>query len=79
MFLDDHEIFFYIHCITCSNYFDQSSHDIAEILLMLALNTNQSINQSINQSTNHQTLLLSNIATSPNPDHVLVFHTIDRH
>ena len=27
-----------------------SRHDIAEIFLMLALNTNQSINQSINQS-----------------------------
>ena len=27
-----------------------SRHDIAEILLMLALNTDQSINQSINQS-----------------------------
>jgi flagellar biosynthesis/type III secretory pathway ATPase len=36
-----------------------SYHDIAEILVDLALNTNQSINQSINQSTKQEEAIIN--------------------
>jgi hypothetical protein len=39
-------------CFITFNHTSQESHDVAEILLKLALNTNQSINQATNQSIN---------------------------
>jgi hypothetical protein len=39
-------------------------HDIAEIVLMLMLNTNQSISQSINQDIASKLHLLSTVITS---------------
>jgi len=49
-----------LRCHSLNLIFINQHHDIAEILLMLALNTNQSINQSTNQSID-QSIIITNI------------------
>ena len=51
-------IFYFLWSCRCLNIQNCSCHDIAEILLKLALNTNQSINQSLDQSYVQNKILL---------------------